>query len=393
MRIDGLVDEVRSALARQSGRGEHVADTAAVVGALGRVSPMTGAGDLLRAAPAVLAQLTGLGPLQGLLTDPAVTDVLVNGPREVWVDDGVAVARTGLDLGDEAAVRALAVRLAAVAGRRLDETSPFVDARLPDGVRLHAVLPPISPSGTLISLRVPSRRVFDLQELAARGAVPPSWLPLLRAVVRGRLGFLVSGGTATGKTTLLAGLLAAADPSDRVVVVEDTQELNPALPHVVSLQGRHSNSEGAGTVTLAQLVSQALRMRPDRLVVGECRGAEVTDLLAALNTGHRGGCATVHANSAADVPSRLEALGLLAGAPREALARQMISGLDVIIHLHRQGGVRRLSTIAVLVGSEAGPQVYDAACWDGVGEPRSGPGWSVLTGLLNGSAGLLNGSD
>ncbi len=385
MHIDGLVDEVRSALARQSGRGEHVADTAAVVGALGQVSPLIGTADVLRAAPAVLAQLTGLGPLQALLADPAVTDVLVNGPRQVWVDDGIAVVRTGLDLGDEAAVRALAVRLAAVAGRRLDETSPFVDARLPDGVRLHAVLPPISPSGTLISLRVPSRRVFDLQELTARGAVPPAWLPMLRAVVRGRLGFLVSGGTATGKTTLLAGLLAAADPSDRVVVVEDTQELNPPLPHVVSLQCRHPNSEGAGTVTLAQLVSQALRMRPDRLVVGECRGAEVTDLLAALNTGHRGGCATVHANSAADVPSRLEALGLLAGVPREALARQMISGLDVIIHLHRQDGVRRLSTIAVLVGTEAGPQVYDAACWDGVGEPCRGPGWPLLSDLLAGS--------
>jgi pilus assembly protein CpaF len=333
----------------------------------------------------VLAQLTGLGPLQGLLADPTVTDVLVNGPREVWVDDGVAVARTGLDLGDEAEVRALAVRLAAVAGRRLDETSPFVDARLPDGVRLHAVLPPISPAGTVISLRVPSRRVFDLEELGARGALPSSWLPLLAAIVRGRLGFLVSGGTATGKTTLLAGLLAAGDPADRVVVVEDTQELNPPLPHVVSLQCRHPNSEGAGTVTLAQLVSQALRMRPDRLVVGECRGAEVTDLLAALNTGHRGGCATVHANSAADVPSRLEALGLLAGVPREALARQMISGLDVIVHLHRQNGVRRLSTIAVLVGSQSGPQVFDAALWDGVGEPQRGPGWPVLSDLLAGS--------
>ena len=300
-----------------------------------------GTDGLLAAGPRLGAELVGAGPLQVLLDAPGTTDVLVNGPREVWVDGdggpgGDGLRRVPVDLGDEAAVRALAVRLAAGAGRRLDDASPCVDARLPDGVRLHAVLPPVSPAGTVVSLRVPRRRALDLPRLVAGGAVPGAWAPVLRALVRRRLAFLVSGGTGAGKTTVLSVLLGLADPGERVVLVEDAGELLPALPHVVRLEARHGNVEGAGAVGLADLVRQALRMRPDRLVVGECRGAEVRDLLGALNTGHDGGAGTLHANGLDDVPARLEALGAQAGLDDRSLARQVVSAIDCIVHLARR---------------------------------------------------------
>ena len=254
--------------------------------------------------------------LEPLLADPAVTDVLVNGPGEVWVDRGDGLERVAVRFADEGAVRRLAVRLATSAGRRLDDAQPWVDARLAGGVRLHAVLPPIAAGGTCVSLRVPRPRVFDLAELVAAGAVPQDGAVLLGRLVAARVAFLVSGGTGTGKTTLLSALLSLADDGDRLLLVEDACELAPRHPHVVRLESRPANVEGAGAVTLRDLVRQALRMRPDRLVVGEVRGAEVVDLLAALNTGHEGGSGTLHANSAHDVPARLEALAAVAGMSR-----------------------------------------------------------------------------
>jgi pilus assembly protein CpaF len=229
-----------------------------------------------------------------------------------------------------------------------DDASPWVDARLADGTRLHAVLAPLARPGTLISLRVPARRSFSLAELQAAGSLTDETADVLRRIIAARVAFVVTGGTGSGKTTLLAALLAEVDPDERLVIVEDATELRPDHPHAVGLEARPANVEGAGLVTVRDLVRQALRMRPDRLVVGEVRGAEVVDLLAALNTGHEGGCGTLHANSTVDVPARFEALGVAAGLPRDAVHSQLAASLDLVVHLARgSDGVRRVEQIAV----------------------------------------------
>jgi pilus assembly protein CpaF len=252
--------------------------------------------DLLRA---VQAELTGAGPLAGLLADPDVTDVLVNGADEVWVDRGAGLIRAPITFSSDDEVRRLAVRLAAAAGRRLDTGAPFVDARLPGGVRLHAVLPPIAVSGACLSLRVHRQRPLTLDALLAAGSLHPDFAEVLRALIAARLSFVVTGGAGSGKTTLLGALLAHADPRDRLVTVEDAAELQIDHPHVVRLEARPPNVEGAGEVTVRDLVRQALRMRPDRLIVGEARGPELLDMLLAANTGHDGSVTTLHANGVA----------------------------------------------------------------------------------------------
>jgi pilus assembly protein CpaF len=325
--------------------------------------------------------LWGLGPLAEIVEGEAVTDVLVNGGRGIWVDRGQGLEPVAVDLGGEDAVRALAVRLAAAAGRRLDDGMPWVDARLPGGLRLHAVLPPVSPEGTHISLRVLRAGSLDLASLEASGGIPPGWRQVLEALVRSRAAFLVTGGTGAGKTTLLAALLALVPRDERIVLVEDVGELRPRHPHVVRLEARHANVEGRGAVTLEDLVRQALRMRPDRLVVGECRGGEVRDLLAALNTGHAGGCGTLHANAPAEVPARLEALGVLAGMDRAAVAAQASAALDAVVHLRREGRVRRVAEVAVVGRTQRGelsvqPALVADQAPDGPG--RRGPGWERL---------------
>jgi pilus assembly protein CpaF len=294
----------------------------------------------------------GPGALMALLAQTDVTDVLVNG-SEVWVDRGRGVQRAGVWLGTPADVQALAQRLAAAAGRRLDEGSPFVDARLPDGTRLHAVLPPVARDGPYLSLRTLRRRAFSLPELVCAGTLDDGLAALLAAIVAARLAYLVTGGTGAGKTTLLAALLSLVPPGERIVVVEDAAELRPAHPHVVALEARPSNVEGAGEVTLRDLVRQALRMRPDRLVVGECRGAELVDLLSALNTGHDGGAGTLHANTPADVPARLEALGLLGGLPRAVLHAQVAAALQVLVQMRRTSTGRVVEAVCLL--RPAGP--------------------------------------
>ena len=340
--------------------------------------------EVLAVLRALQREIGGAGVLEPLLRDPAVTDVLVNRYDEVWVDRGHGLERSPVVFADEAAVRRLAVRLAAPTGRRLDDAQPWVDARLPNGVRLHAVLPPVSPHGTCLSLRVPRRTVFTLPELVAAGTLPPDGAELLDRLVAARVSFLISGGTGTGKTTLLSALLSRVAGSDRVLLVEDAGELAPDHPHVVRLEARPANVEGAGEVTLRDLVRQALRMRPDRLVVGEVRGAEVVDLLAALNTGHEGGTGTLHANSAVDVPARLEALAGVAGMSRDALHSQLASGLRVAVHLMRAEGRRRLSEVCLLQRGADGIVVAEAAwTWDGVGPSGAhGPAWSALSARL-----------
>ncbi|SCL17346.1 pilus assembly protein CpaF [Micromonospora rhizosphaerae] len=303
---------------------------------------------LLRIADQVHDDLVGAGPLAPLLADPEVTDVLVNGTR-VWVDRGQGLHQVAVPLGSADDVRRLAQRLTASAGRRLDDASPYADARLPDGTRLHAVLPPVATDGPYLSLRTFRQRPFTLDELVRQGTVPRPVAPVLAAVVAARLAYLVTGGTGSGKTTLLNTLLGLVPATERIVLVEDAAELHPVHPHVVGLQARTSNVEGSGAVGLSDLVRQALRMRPDRLVVGECRGGEVVDLLAALNTGHDGGAGTLHANAPADVPARLEALGLLGGLPRAALHAQVAAALQVLLQVRRGAQGRVLESISLLL--------------------------------------------
>ena len=344
-----VLDDVRRRLAGAAGEltPHRVAEALRASGAPVGDATVLAVHDVLR------RDVLGAGPLEELLRLPDVTDVLVNGPDDVWLDRGGGLERAAVSFPDDASVRRLAQRLAASAGRRLDDATPHADVRLPDGTRFHAVLAPVARSGTVLSLRIPRGRVWTLPELVAAGAVPPDGAFLLEEVVDSRCAFLVTGGTGTGKTSVLSALLSLVDPGERIVLVEDASELRPDHPHVVALEARPPNIEGAGEITLQTLVRQALRMRPDRLVVGEVRGAEVVDLLAALNTGHGGGCGTLHANSAADVPARIEALSLAAGLPREAAHSQLASALDVVVHLGRGRDGRR--RVLELAAPERGP--------------------------------------
>jgi len=346
---DAVVDRVRRRLAAEGWAATALSVTEALRSE-GLVLPESSIVEVVRS---LRTEIAGLGVLESLVTTEGVTDVLVNGPREVWVDAGEGLQRSDIRFPDEAAVRRLAQRLAGSVGRRLDDSVPYVDARLTGGIRLHAVLPPISGQGTCLSLRIPRHRVFTLPELVDVGMLPAQGADVLARLVARRAAFLVSGGTGSGKTTLLNSLLSVVDPAERVVVVEDSSELQPDHPHVVQLQARPPNTEGSGEVTVRDLVRQALRMRPDRVVVGEVRGAEVVDLLAALNTGHEGGCGTVHANSAADVPARLESLALPAGLSREGLHAQVAAGLHAVVHVVRDPR-RRVAGVAVLQRDAAG---------------------------------------
>lgn len=374
----GLLDEVRARLARDaSPLGPE--QVARVLREQGRpVGDVT----VLAVHDALRRDVVGAGPLEPLLRTPGVTDVLVNGPSQVWIDRGSGLELTTVRFPDEAAVRRLAQRLAASGGRRLDDASPYVDLRLPDGSRFHAVLAPLSRPGTMISLRVPRHRVFTLDELVGDGAVEPTGAELLRRIVDRRKAFLITGGTGSGKTTVLNALLSLVDPRERIVLVEDASELRPDHPHVVGLESRPANLEGAGAIGLQALVRQALRMRPDRLVVGEVRGPEVVDLLAALNTGHEGGCGTVHANSASELPSRIEALALAAGLDRPAAHSQLAAGVDVALHLARRDGVRHLAEIGVVCRRPGGEVEIVAAATFAPGITREGPGADVLAELL-----------
>jgi pilus assembly protein CpaF len=301
--------------------------------------------------------VAGVGQLGALLQDPQVTDVLVNGVQ-VWVDRGDGLVRAPITMSSGDQVRRLAQRLAAACGRRLDDGMPYVDARLSDGSRLHAVLPPIATTGPYLSLRTFRLRALPLAEL-----VSAELAELLAAIVEARFSFLIAGGTGSGKTTLLNAMLGAVSPRERIVLVEDAAELNPAHPHVVGLQSRASNVEGLGMIGLPDLVRQALRMRPDRLVVGECRGAELADLLSALNTGHDGGASTIHANCSADVPTRLEALGLLGGVPLVALRAQIAAAFHVVLQLRRGPARRELAEVSTLVRSGSQGVVVTSPIW------------------------------
>lgn len=346
-----LVERVRSRLLAVDGD----ATPSRVAAALRDEGLVLGDDAVLDMVRRLRQELVGAGPLEPLLSEPHVTDVLVNGPESIWIDRGRGLERVEARFDSESDLRRLAQRLAASAGRRLDDSVPHVDARLASGVRLHAVIPPVAVDGTLISLRIPSHHSYSLDDLAARGSMDGHVTSLLRAVVRRRLAMLISGGTGSGKTTVLSALLGEVPMNERIVIVEDSTELSPQHPHAVRLQSRVPNVEGAGQVTSRDLVRQALRMRPDRLIVGEVRGSEVVDLLAAMNTGHEGGAGTLHANSPGDVPARLEALGLMAGIDRLAVHALIHAGVHVLIHVGRScSGDRVIESLHVLRRSSDG---------------------------------------
>ncbi|MFJ3383973.1 MULTISPECIES: TadA family conjugal transfer-associated ATPase [unclassified Curtobacterium] len=291
--------------------------------------------------------------LANLVADDRVTDVLVVGGAGVWADCGDGLVDAGIALG-EARTRELATRLVATGGRHVDETTPIADVRHGDGVRVHVVLAPVAVRGTAISIRLPRVERPTLDDLERTGTFDRVGRDTVAAAVRERRNVLVSGATGSGKTTLLAAMLALVPHDERIVTVEDVAELRIDHPHVVALEARQANTEGAGALGLDRLVREALRMRPDRLVVGECRGAEVRELMSALNTGHDGGAGTLHANGIEDVPARLEALGALAGLDPPALARQAVSAFDLVLHVERRRGVRRVAAAGRLVIDPAG---------------------------------------
>ena len=300
----------------------------------------------------VRTELAGAGiTLMPLLEELETTDVLVNGAGQVWVDRGRGLEKVPVadrQLQSEAGVRALAVRLAASCGQRLDDASPIVDGTFASGIRLHAVLPPIAAEGTLISLRKHRQQRLELGDLLANNSIHPQLEKLLCQLVAQRANVIISGATGAGKTTFLNAMLSLVPAEERILIIEEAAELRPAHPHVVHLQVRHANVQGAGAISMSSLVRAAMRMRPDRLVLGECRGAEVRDVLGALNTGHEGGWATIHANSALDVPARLVALGALADMQEATVAAQAAAALDAVIHIRRGGARRYISQIAVL---------------------------------------------
>lgn len=338
-----------------------------------------GVGELRALLDGVRSWEEGTGPrIARLLEDSRVTDVLINS-TDAWIDRGFGLERAAVDLGGEKDVRALAIRMAAACGKRLDDASPIVDGSLPGGVRLHAVLPGPSASGTLISLRTTRAAGLSIAELEASASLEPPFGAFLRACVERRANVLVSGATGSGKTTLLSALLGLVPEEERIICIEEVPELNPRHPHVVSLTERRPNIQGVGGIPLAELVRAAMRMRPDRLVLGECRGPEVRDVLLALNTGHDGGWATIHANGSREVPARLVALGALAGMSEAAVGAQAVAAFDAVVHMSRvklkAGALRRVCEIAVLSrqGGELRAEIAVESRAPGIVE--FGPAW------------------
>lgn len=375
LRHAALLDRVREQLAARS--VEPDAETIAEV-VRSESGGLLSDTDLLAALRYLHTELVGAGPLEALLADSAVTDILVTGPDRVWIERGAGLERVPVAFDDEASVRRLAVRLALGAGRRLDDAQPWVDGRLAGigrhgyAVRLHAMIPPLALDGTCISLRVLRSATMDFAALVANGGIPEPVRDLVAEVVAQRRAFVVVGGTGAGKSTFLNCLLGQVDPRERMVLVEDAPELDPQHPHVVRLVARAPNVEGIGEVSVRTLVRQALRMRPDRIIVGEVRGPEVIDLLTALNTGHEGCAGTLHANSVAEVPARMEALAALGGIGRTALHSQLAAALDVVFGVARRPDGRRGLVEVGAVDVAADGTVVIRSLWSRTDEP----GWS-----------------
>jgi pilus assembly protein CpaF len=311
--------------------------------------------DRARLIEEIKNELLGLGPLEPLLWDDEITDILVNGPSQVYVERGGKLYLTDVSFQDDQHLMLIIDRIVSQVGRRVDEASPMVDARLPDGSRINAVIPPLALDGPALSIRRFGKRRYSVDDLVAKDSITPDMVEFIRAIIRARLNVLVCGGTGSGKTTMLNCISAFIPVDERVVTIEDSAELVLQQPHVVRLETRPPNVEGKGEVTARELVRNTLRMRPDRIIVGEVRGSEVFDMLQAMSTGHDGSLCTIHANTPRDSMGRLEMMMLLAGwsIPQRAMRQQIASALNVIVHVSRlSDGTRKVMRISELVGME-----------------------------------------
>ncbi|HEY5160660.1 MAG TPA: CpaF family protein [Gaiellaceae bacterium] len=315
-----------------------------------RLAKVTGLShdDRLRLAGEIEADILGYGPIEQLLGDESVSEVMINGPFDIWLERDGRLARTPLTFNDASHLRRIINKMVGQVGRRIDESSPMVDARLPDGSRVNAVVPPLSLSGPLVTIRKFQHRRFYLSDLISTGTLSEQAADFLERSVRGQLNILISGGTGAGKTTLLNALSESIAEDERIVTIEDAAELRLRQEHVLRLESRPKNIEGEGEITIRDLVRNTLRMRPDRIIVGEVRGAEALDMLQAMNTGHDGSLSTIHCNSPRDALMRIETMVMMAGfdLPMRAIRQQVASALDMIVHLERMDdGSRRVTSI------------------------------------------------
>ncbi|MFZ5596723.1 MAG: CpaF family protein [Bacillota bacterium] len=335
----------------------------------------------------ILDEVTGYGPIQPLLEDDEVTEVMVNGPGSVYVERKGSIELTGIRFRDADSVLQIIERIIAPIGRKCDESTPYVDARLPDGSRVNAIIPPLSLTGPVLTIRKFFREPLDMEDLIRLNTLTVSLAGLLECCVRARLNIVISGGTGSGKTTTLNVLSSFIPEEERIITIEDAAELQLRQKHLITLESRPPNSEGRGTVSIRDLVRNALRMRPDRIIVGEVRGGEALDMLQAMNTGHDGSITTGHANSAGDMLARLETMVLMSGVdlPLEAVRDQIASAVHLVLHQKRfRDGRRRVSDLSVIKGRDSSGYAMErvAGYNPGTDSTEPGPGMEYLRGLL-----------
>ena len=365
--FDELADALRRRLIERAraGEGSDGDLDRAVRAMVDREAPALSDEDRAALASRVVRLAAGLGPLEPLFADGDVDEVMVNGPADVWVERRGRLERTDVEFAGDADLRHAIERILAPLGRRVDEASPLCDARLPDGSRVNVVIPPLALSGPVLTVRRFRRQGFSLDDLVGNGTLNSALADFLAARVAGRASVLVSGGTGSGKTTLLNALSGAIPDGERIVTIEDAAELRLRQRHVVRLESRPPNLEGRGEITIRRLVANALRMRPDRIVVGEVRGGEALDMLMALNTGHDGSLTTVHANSPEDALRRVETLALMAGVglPHEAVREQVAGAIDLVVHQARcPDGSRRVASVAAVERFAGGAATRELYC-------------------------------
>ncbi len=360
--VESLAGELRGLLIEQrraaavAGERERVELPSAVRAIVDRHAALLSERRRDELVERVLRDTVGLGPLEELLRDPDVEEVMVNGHEQVWIERRGRLERTAVRFADESQLRDVIERVLGPIGRRVDELSPMADGRLADGSRVNVVIPPLAVAGPTVSIRRFAGFRPDPDELVRCGTLDPAALELLAAAIAERRNLIVSGGTGSGKTTVLNALSSLIEPGERIITIEDAAELDLRQPHVVRLESRPAGIEGTGEVSIRDLVRNCLRMRPDRIVIGEVRGAEAMDLLVALNTGHRGALSTVHANGPADALRRIETLAMMAGlgVPHEVVREQLAAAIDLVLHLERGPGGSRFATVLAEVDRVAG---------------------------------------
>jgi pilus assembly protein CpaF len=316
----------------------------------------------------ILDDVLGFGPIEPLLNDPSISEIMINGPHLIFIERGGCLSRSQAVFENDQHLMNVIDRMVAPIGRRVDESSPMVDGRLPDGSRINVIIPPLALSGPTVTIRKFGLKVFTFEGLIENGTIPHTMTEFLRNAVKGRFNILVTGGTGSGKTTLLNALSGLIPPNERIVTIEDAAELRFAQPHVVRLESRPANIEGRGRVAIRDLVINALRMRPDRIVVGEVRGGETLDMLQAMNTGHNGSLTTAHANSPKEALSRLETMALMAGLelPIAVIRAQIAGAFNLIVHMERRSDGRRLLSAAVELAGLNGDGIVLRSLGDGI---------------------------